>query len=122
MYESATLHFDLGHLEPDQPFTLHAGARQYDLAPHTAHTRNLARRENAALRLLEDHQITHFAEPVRVPGGSPLLLRVTAPKRNPDDLLDRLVLTALHLPRRSRIDALARRRRRLGSHPGPLPP
>src|ERR1700761_5692424 len=47
MYESATLHFDLGHLESDQPFTLHAGARQYDLAPHTAHTRNLARRENA---------------------------------------------------------------------------
>jgi hypothetical protein len=122
MYESAALHFDLGHLEPDQPFTLHAGARQYDLAPHTAHTRNLARRKNAALRLLEDHQITHFAEPVRVPGNSPLLLRVTAPKRNPDDLLDRLVLTALHLPRRSRIAALSRRRRRLESHPEPLPP
>ena len=25
MHETATLHFDLSHLSPDQPFTLHVG-------------------------------------------------------------------------------------------------
>jgi hypothetical protein len=111
MHETAVLHFDLSHLSPDQPFTLHAGARRYDLTPHTRHSLAQARRTNAALGLLPDHRVTHFAGPVRLPGNSPLLLRVTAPKLRDDDLLDRLVLTSIHLPRRHRAAALSRRQR-----------
>jgi hypothetical protein len=114
MHETATLHFDFSHLSPDQPFTLHAGSRQYDLTRHTRQSLARARRSNAALALVPDSRVTHFSGPVRLPGTSPLLLRVTAPKRRPDDLLDRLVLTALQLPRRHRIAGLARRKRRRG--------
>jgi hypothetical protein len=110
VHETETLHFDLSHLSPDQPFTLHAGSRRYDLAPHTRQSLALSRRTNAALELVPDDRITHFAGPVRLPGNSPLLLRVTAPKRNPDDSLDRLVLVSLHIPRRHRIAALAQQR------------
>jgi hypothetical protein len=120
MHETAILHFDLGHLSPDQPFTLHAGSRRYELTRHSRHSLARARRANAALGLLPDHRVTHFAGPVRLPGNSPLLLRVTASKLRPDDLLDRLVLTSIHLPRRHRAAGLARRQqrqRRLGRSP-----
>jgi hypothetical protein len=120
MHETAILHFDLGHLSSDQPFALHAGSRRYELTPHTWHSLARARRTNAALGLLPDHSVTHFAGPVRLPGNSPLLLRVTAPKLRPDDLLDRLVLTSIHLPRRHRAAGLARRlerQRGLGRSP-----
>jgi hypothetical protein len=120
MHESATLHFDLSHLAPGQPFTLHAGLRSYDLVPHTRQSLALSRRTNVALDLVPDERITHFAGPVRLPGNSPLLLRVTAPKRDPDDLLDRLVLVSLHIPRRHRMAALAQQR--LQGRPVPLPP
>ena len=113
MHETATLHFDLSNLSPDQPFTRHAGSRRYDLAPHTRHTLARSRRDNAALAPLPDRRVTHFARPVRLPANCPVLLRVTAPKLRPDELLDRLVLTSVHLPRRHRIAGLARRQRRL---------
>jgi hypothetical protein len=108
MHETTTLHFDLSHLSPEQPFTLHVGSSRYDLAPHDRRSLARARRSNSALGLVADHRITHFAGPVRLPGDAPMLLRVTAPKLRPDDLLDRLVLTSLHLPRRYRMAALAR--------------
>jgi hypothetical protein len=111
MHETAILHFDLGHLSPDQPFTLHAGSRRYELTPHTRHSLARARRTNAALGLLPDHRISHFAGPVRLAANSPLLLRVTAPKLRSNELLDRLVLSSIHLPRRHRVAAVARRRR-----------
>jgi hypothetical protein len=109
MYETSTLHFGLGHLAPDQPFTLHVGSRSYPLTPHTRQSLALARRSNAALAVLPDRCVSHFAGPVRVPAG-PALLRVTAPRRLPGEPLERLVLTAIHLPRRHRIAGLARRR------------
>jgi hypothetical protein len=111
MHETAVLHFDLGHLSPDQTFTLHAGSRRYELTQHTRHSLARARRANTALGLLPDHRISHFAGPVRLPGNSPLLLRITAPKLRSNELLDRLVLTSIHLPRRHRVAAVARRRR-----------
>ncbi len=120
MYETATLHFDLSHLAPGQPFTLHAGLRRYDLVPHTRQSLALSRRSNAALELVPDERLTHFTGPVRLPDSSPLLLRVTASKRDPDDLLDRLVLVSLHIPRRHRMAALARQR--LQGQPVPMPP
>ena len=79
MHETATLHFDLSHLAPDQPFTLHVGSSRYDLAPHTRQTLTRARRSNSALGLMRDDRITHFTGPVRLPGNAPVLLRVTAP-------------------------------------------
>lgn len=105
------MHFDLSHLAPDQPFTLHVGSSRYDLAPHTRQTLTRARRSNSALRLLRDDRVTHFTGPVQLPGNAPVLLRVTAPKRRADDPLERLVLVSLHLPRRVRIAGAARRRR-----------
>jgi hypothetical protein len=122
MHEPTTLHFDLGHLEPDQPFTLHAGRHRYALQRHTRMSLARARNGNHALRLSEDHAVTHYAEPAQLPSSSPLLLRVTAPRRNPDDLLDRLVLTSIYLPRRHRVDALARRKQHLRDAPLALPP
>lgn len=122
MHETAMLHFDLSQLSPDQPFTLHAGSGRYDLTPHTRQTLARSRRDNAALALVPDERVTHFAGPVRLPGDAVVLLRVTAPKRNPDDLLDRLVLTAVHLPRKHRTAALAQQRQRLQGRPLPLPP
>jgi hypothetical protein len=98
MHETATLHFDLSHLAPDQPFTLHVGSSRYDLAPHTRQTLTRARRSNSALRLMRDDRVTHFTGPVRLPGNAPVLLRVTAPKRRADDPLERLVLVSLYLP------------------------
>jgi hypothetical protein len=121
MHETATLHFDLSNLSPDQPFTLHVGSRRYHLAPQTLHTLARSRRDNAALALLPDHRVTHFAWPVRLPANCPALLRVTAPKLRPDELVDRLVLTSVHLPRRHRIAGLARRQRRLQGHRMPVP-
>jgi hypothetical protein len=120
MHETATLHFDLSHLAPDQPFALHVGSSRYDLAPHTRQTLTRARRSNSALRLLRDDRVTHFTGPVQLPGNAPVLLRVTAPKRRADDPLERLVLVSLYLPRRVRI-AGAARRRQLG-RPVRLPP
>ena len=107
MHETTSLHFDLSHLSQDQPFTLHAGTRRYVLTPHDRRSLAQARRGNAALARVADQRITHFAGPVRLPGNAPVLLRVTAPKLRQDDLLDRLVLTSLRLPRAHRIAALA---------------
>ena len=116
MDETAVLHFDLSHLSPEQPFTLHAGSRRYGLTAHTRRSLARARRSHAALAVVPDERLTHFSGPVRLPGNSPLLLRVTAPKLRPDELLERLVLTSIHLPRRHRV-ALARRRPRSPGRP-----
>ena len=53
-----------------------------------------------------------------------ILLRVTAPKLRPDDLLDRLVLTSLRLPRRHphrRAGAAPAAGPAAAGIPGPLP-
>ena len=120
MHETATLHFDLSHLAPDQPFTLHVGSSSYDLAPHTRQTLTRARRSNSALRLLRDDRVTHFTGPVRLPANAPVLLRVTGLKRRADEPLDRLVLVSLYLPRRVRLAGAARRRQ--PGRPVRLPP
>jgi len=117
MHETATLHFDLSHLSADKPFTLYAGSRSYELTPHTRHTLARSRRSNAALAFLPDERVTHWSGPVRVPGHSPMLLRVTAPRLREGELLDRLVLTSIHLPRRYRAAGVARRRKRLARRP-----
>ncbi len=122
MHESAILHFDLSHLSLDQPFTLQVGSRSYELTPHTRQSLARSRQENAALALAPDDRVTHFSGPVFLPEASPVLLRVTAPRRNPDEPLERLVLTAVHLPRQARVDALARRQRRMRGQSPPLPP
>jgi hypothetical protein len=111
---------------PQQPVTgpaVHAACRIASLrlgAANPAHPGAVAP-GYAALALLPDHRVTHFAWPVRLPANCPALLRVTAPKLRPDELVDRLVLTSVHLPRRHRIAGLARRQRRLQGHRMPVP-
>ena len=89
--------------------------------PHTRDTLTRSRRSNAALGGLPDHPVAHFADQVQLPGNAPLLLRVTAPALRPGELLDRLVLTAIYLPRQHRAAGLERRRRplRAGRHHRP---
>ena len=122
MRENATLHFDLSHLAPGRPLTLHAGRESCSLQRHTPQTLARARRDTKVLRLIKDRRITHYAQPRRLPSNAPLLLRVTTPPRNPDELLDRLTLVSLYLPRRYRAAALARHHRRRSCHEGPVPP
>ena len=92
MRENATLHFDLSHLAPGRPLTLYAGRESCSLQRHTPQTLARARRDTKVLRLIKDRRITHYAQPRRLPSNAPLLLRVTTPPRNPDELLDRLTL------------------------------
>lgn len=110
MHEAATLHVDLGHLAPNQSFTLRVGSHAYALAAHTPQTLARARRSNAALAVLPDQRVTHYTGPVRMPGNHPVMLRITAPRLRPDDPLDRLLLTAIHIPRRLRAAGIAQRR------------
>jgi hypothetical protein len=112
MHETTALHFDLSHLACDQEFTLHVGLGRYTLTPHTRHTLAKARQQNKAIALLPDERVTHFAGSVQLPAHAPILLRVTAPKRQCEDMLDRLVLTSIRIPRRYRAAGLARRRHR----------
>src|SRR4051794_28384064 len=119
MPETAMLHFDLRHVSPEQPLVLRAGKRRYDLTLHTWESLARSRRSNAALDRLPDGRITHYADTVHLPDGAPVLLRVTAPALAPDEPLDRLVLTGIHLPRRYRVEGLQRRRRRGQGRPAP---
>jgi hypothetical protein len=121
MHETTTLHFDLAHLERDQPFTLRVGTAHYALEAHTPQSLARARRTNRALALLPDDRITHHTGPVRLPADAPIMLRVHAPARTEGELLERLVLVAIHLPRRARLAGLRRRLGRTGA-PSALPP
>jgi len=113
MHETAALHFGLGHLKGNQTFTLRVGAGVYTLKPHTVHSLARARRTNAALAALPDGGVSHFAELVRIPSGSPIMLHVTAPKLLSSQTLPRLLLTAIHIPRAHRL-AAHRQRRTMG--------
>jgi hypothetical protein len=110
MQEAPTLHVDLSHLAPDQNFTLRVGTRAYPLAAHTPESLARARESNAALAVLPDARITHFTEAVRVPANHPVMLRISAPRLRPDDPLERLLLTAIYIPRPLRAAGIARRR------------
>jgi hypothetical protein len=110
MHENAVLHFDLGHLGDDGPFTLHVGAQRYTLCRHTRQTLAEARRNNAALGLLPRVSPSHYAGPVRLPGQGVVLLRVSGPRLRQEEPLDRLVHTAIWVPRQHRLTALAQRR------------
>lgn len=119
MHETATLHFDLSHLRAGQNFTLNVGSASHALIPHTVTTLAQARQANAALALLPEHSITHYAPAIRLPADALVLLRVTGPRLSPEEPLDRLLLTAIRLPRSVRAAGLARRRAAGG--PQPLP-
>ena len=108
--ETATLHVDLSHLAPNQNFTLRVGSRAYPLAAHTQETLERARQSNAALAVLPDARISHFTEAVQVPGNHPVMLRISAPSLRADDPLDRLLLTAIYIPRPLRAAGIAQRR------------
>ncbi len=110
MYETLTLHADLRHLAPHQHFTLHVGSHAYRLTAHTAQTLAEACRSNGALAGLPDGCVSHYTDSVLVPGNHPVMLRVTAPQLLPNEPLERLVLTAIHLPRRVRAAGIAQRR------------
>lgn len=115
MHETTTLHFDLAHLDPDQPFTLQVGTARYALEAHTRHSLARARRSNRALALVPDERITHHTGPVRLPSDAPILVRVHAPARTAGEPLERLVLVAVHLPRDARLAGLRRRLGRPGA-------
>ena len=110
MFETATLHFDLGHLAAQQKFTLHVGVQRYALTPHTPQSLAQSRRDNSALALFPDERVSHFAESVQLPSNALVMLRVTAPKRSEEHPLDRLVQVSLHIPRATRAAGVAKRK------------
>ena len=89
---------------------MRVGSRAYPLVAHTQETLERARQSNAALAVVPDARISHFTEAVQVPGNHPVMLRISAPSLRADDPLDRLLLTAIYIPRPLRAAGIAQRR------------
>ena len=111
-YEERTLHFALPFVPADQQIKLHVGRARHILQPHTDTTRAAARRNNHALRLLPDQQLTHYVPPLQLPADQAQLLFVSTASRRPGAKLPTLLLVKLHVPKAAYRNALARERAR----------
>lgn len=98
-YEQRTLHFSLSFVPDDVEIKLHVGRERHLLQRHTTASLTVARRENRALRLLPDHEATHFVPDLRLPSDQAQLLFVTTTPRRTDGRLPTLLLTKLHIPK-----------------------
>ena len=117
MPETTTLHFDLRHVSQEQPVLRRRQAALRADSPHAGEPRARAgptRHWTGSRTVGSRTTRTRCTCP-----AAPLLLRVTAPALAPDEPLDRLVLTGIHLPRRYRVEGLQRRRRRGQDRPAP---
>lgn len=98
--EQHLLHFDLP--ADDSEFTFHVAGREYRPARHTRPTREDARADNAFLRLLPDHAVSHYAE-VPLPADAVALMWVTAADEVDGAPVERLVSMGIHVPREARL-------------------
>lgn len=104
--ETATLHFDLSHCPPDQPFSLSVLGTKYPLARHTPHSLSRHGESNRLLGLLSAEQlqrVTHFVEEIQLPADAVGIHLVTYPHEDPNRIPN-LALPFVHVP------AAARRR------------
>lgn len=104
-------HFNLHPFDAGQSFTLHIQGQKYCVSPHTPGSRARARGSSPALSLIDESRLTHFAEGVPAPRRAVTLWYVTAPKLRASHLLDRLIITGIHVPRSYRVQGIAKRRR-----------
>jgi hypothetical protein len=98
-YEQRTLHFALPFVREDAEIKLHVGRARHVLQRHTTATLTAARQINRALRLLPDHQVTHFVPNLQLPADQAQLLLVSTTSRRPGARLPTLLLTKLHVPK-----------------------
>ncbi|MCU1266503.1 MAG: hypothetical protein JWM21_2821 [Acidobacteria bacterium] len=106
---NTTLHFDLGFVSESAPVKLHVGTRRIPLLRHTPQTLANHRAGNAALRLIPDESVTHYAEDVELPQEYVQLLLVTAAPTVEGAKLDTLLLSTIHIPRSAREKVLEQR-------------
>jgi hypothetical protein len=104
-----TLHFDLGFVQDATPVKLHVGRERIPLRLHTPESLANYRAGNAALCLIPDESITHYAEDVELPQDNVQLLLVTTAPRGAGAKLDTLLLSTIHIPRSARQTVLDRR-------------
>ena len=102
--ENTTLHFDLSFMEQSTPVRLHVGAKKIDLKCHNTETIKKHSANNAALSLIPEKNITHYAEDVEVPKKYAQLLLLKTDSKIPDAKLDTLLLSMLHVPRKARVE------------------
>jgi hypothetical protein len=99
---NTTLHFDLRFVSDSTPAKLHVGTGRIPLVRHTAETLARHRATNAALRLIPDESITHYAEDIQLPQECVQLLLVTTAPRVAGAKLDTMLLSMIHVPRSAR--------------------
>jgi hypothetical protein len=104
-----TLHFDLSFVSDSAPVKLHVGSKRIPLQRHTAESLARHRAANAALRLIPDENITHFAEEVKLPQEYVQHLLVTTPSKTEGAKLDTMLLSMIHVPRSAREKVLKER-------------
>ena len=104
-----TLHFDLAFASESTPIKLHVGTKRVPLLRHTNESLARHRKDNAALRLIPDDNITHYAEEVHLPEQYVQLLLVTAPSSVKGAKLDTMLLSMIHVPRKAREQVLQKR-------------
>ena len=112
LYEQRTLHFALPFVPSDLEIKLHVGRARHVLQRHTTASLTAARQVNRALRLLPDHQVTHFAPDLQLPADQAQLLFVSTAPRRPGARLPTLLLTKLHVPKEAFRRVLERERSR----------
>lgn len=111
--ETKHLHFDLSHYATHDAFSLHVGTRKHALQPHTEETRAAAAASSKLLGLIAPDCLTHFVgEGIELPADVSIMLRVTSPRRPAAANLDTLAMVAIHIPTRSRNNALIERWKR----------
>lgn len=114
------LHFDLSFVPEGAPVQIHVGTDRIPLRRHTSESRRKHRGLDAALHLVPDESLTHFAEDVELPAENAQLLLVTTPSRLEDAQLDTLLLSTVHVPRAAR-ERLVRERVENGHPHAELP-
>lgn len=102
------LHFDLSFLPEDAQPTLHVGRGRVPLTRHSTESLRRHRGRNAALSLVPDQNVTHYAEGVGLPAEYVQLLLVTTPPKVEGARLKTLLLTKVYVPRASRLRAARR--------------
>lgn len=119
-----TLHFDfghLGHLKPEQQFTLKTPAGHVRLTRHTPQTRREHAARNVALGILSDTQLarlTHFADTVSLPNDAMSFCWVGYRSTRPGAVCDESAVVFQHAPAAA-VRRAVRAMRRDGALPVP---
>ncbi|MBX2907394.1 MAG: hypothetical protein KF744_15225 [Taibaiella sp.] len=107
--KNCDFHYDLHFADPNSEFVLAVGTQRIPLKAHTPESRLRAKGSNAALALVPEHNITHYAENVPVSQSAPQIIRVLAKEPLPGQTLPPMLFAYITLPS-SASDALLEHR------------